>query len=77
MAENDTYSWIATDITAAMLVGKNNRLYIDANSVKKILYCIANQHGRFVTWLQSKNYFTEQMRLDLTHNYVLRQAIKQ
>ena len=56
------YSWFASDVTAAMLVVKNKRVSLrwEMNSIlmqilQKNLFCIDHQHGRLVTWLQTKN----------------------
>ena len=56
------YCWFASDVTAAMLVVKNKRVYFrwEMNSIlmqilQKNFFCIDHQHGRLVTWLQTKN----------------------
>ena len=55
-------SWFASDVTAAMLVVKNKRVSLrwEMNSIlmqilHKNFFCIDHQHGRLVTWLQTKN----------------------
>ena len=57
------YCWFASDVTAAMLVVKNKRVSLrwEINSIlmqilQKKFSCIDHQHGRLVTWLQTKNY---------------------
>ena len=54
--------WFASDVTAAMLVVKNKRVSLrwEMNSIlmqilQKNFFCINHQHGRLVTWLQTKN----------------------
>ena len=56
------YCWFANDVTAAMLVVKNKRVSLrwEMNSIlmqilQKNFFCIDHQHGRLVTWLQTKN----------------------
>ena len=58
-----TYCWFASDVTAAMLVVKNKRVSLrwEMNSIlmqilQKNFFCIDHQHGRLVTWLQTKNF---------------------
>ena len=49
--------WFARDVTAAMLVVRDNSislLYFRGNSSKTI-FSIYHQHCRLVTWLQTKN----------------------
>ena len=57
-----TDCWFASDVTAAMLVVKNKRVSLrwEMNSIlmqilQKSFFCIDHQHGRLVTWLQTKN----------------------
>ena len=52
----------ASDVTAAMLVVKNKRVSLrwEMNSIlmqilQKNFFSIDHQHGRLVTWLQTKN----------------------
>ena len=56
------YCRFASDVTAAMLVVKNKRVSLrwEMNSIlmqilQKNFFCINHQHGRLVTWLQTKN----------------------
>ena len=59
-------TWVTTfasDVTAAMLVVKNKRVSLrwEMNSIfmqilQKKFFCIDHQHGRLVTWLQTKNW---------------------
>ena len=58
-----SYCWFASDVTAAMLVVKNKSISLrwEMNSIlmqilQKNFFCIDHQHGRLVTWLQTKNY---------------------
>ena len=51
-----------SDVTAAMLVVKNKRVSLrwEMNSIlmqilQENFFCIDHQHGRLVTWLQTKN----------------------
>ena len=58
-----THCWFAGDVTAAMLVVKNKSISLlwELNSIfmqmlrEKKFYRIDPQHGRLVTWLQTKN----------------------
>ena len=55
------YCWFAGEVTAAILVVKNksNFLLWELNYFlyffEKNFYCIDPQHGRLVTWLQTKD----------------------
>ena len=67
----ETYCWFASDVTAAMLVVKNKRVSLrwEMNSIlmqilQKNFFCINHQHGRLVTWLQTKNMFKNVNRPD-------------
>ena len=64
------YCWFARDVTAAMLVVKNKSVSLrwELNSIfmqilRQKLYCIDHQHGRLVTWLQTKNTYTKHISL--------------
>ena len=58
-------SWFARDVTAAMLAVKNKsisllwelRLHFHVNSSKKNSIVLIRQHGRLLTWLQTKNWY--------------------
>ena len=72
---NSRYCWFARDVTAAMLVVKNKSISLlwELNSIFmeilwEKLYCIDPQHGRLVTWLQTKNFATP--RLNFPRNDV-------
>ena len=61
--EKRGHCWFARDVTAAILEVKNkafsssgNLTLFSCKFVKKILCCIDLQHGRLVTWLQTKNW---------------------
>ena len=56
------YCWFASDVTAAMLVVKNKSISLrwEMNSIlmqisQKNFFSFDHQHGRLVTWLQTKN----------------------
>ena len=60
---NSINCWFASDVTAAMLVVKTKRVSLrwEMNSIlmqilQKNFFCIDHQHGRLVTWLQTKNW---------------------
>ena len=64
MKSEPLYYWFAGDVTAAILVVKNKQkhfislgsnLNFHLNPSRKQFYCIDPQHGRLVTWLQTKN----------------------
>ena len=63
--------WFASDVTTAMLVVKINSISLrwEMNSIlmqiyQKSLFCIDHQHGRLVTWLQTKNNKTKALFLE-------------
>ena len=77
-----TYCWFARDVTAAMLVVNNKSVSLrwELNSIfmqilRQKLYCFDHQHGRLVTWLQTKNSYLLKghvceripLRISLTH----------
>ena len=52
------HSYFARDLTAAILLVKNKSISLLWDSCKffgQNFYCIDPQHGRLVTWLQTKN----------------------
>ena len=56
------YCWFARDVTAAMLVVKNKSITLlweltlfSCKFFEEIFFCFDPQHGRLVTWLQTKN----------------------
>ena len=66
---NSRYCWFASDVTAAMMVVKNNSISLrwEMHSIlmqilQKNLFCIDHQHGHLVTWLQTKNSMVKQWR---------------
>ena len=63
MKSEPLYFWFAGDVTAAILVVKSksispslgSNLYFPVNSSRKQFFFTDPQHGRLVTWLQTKN----------------------
>lgn len=60
------YCWFAGDVMASLLMVKNKiiSLLLQLNSIfmqilRKKFYCIDSQHDQRVTWLQTKNIFTD------------------
>ena len=60
------YCWFAGDVTASLLMVENKiiSLLLQLNSIfmqilRKKFYCIDSQHDQRVTWLQTKNIFTD------------------
>ena len=56
------HCWFARDVTAAMLVVKNKSISLlwELKSIfikffEEIFFCFDPQHGRLITWLQTKN----------------------
>ena len=66
----DIQCWFERDVTAAMLVVKNKSITLlweltlfSCKFFEEIFFCFDPQHGRLVTWLQTKNYIFDNLLL--------------